>query len=132
MSSEDKFSLKSSGYSLISASWSLCSERGCSSTTTCVPEDTQEYLAAVFGEITTDQRPQILNCTTKTKESCTFFETYRACVLTLQNVPEWPLMNARLDLRLTELIQSNYLDNFPPRVFLAQSNTPSLGLIIKK
>jgi hypothetical protein len=80
----------------------------------------RQYLAAVFGEITWDQRSQILNCTTKKKEA------YRVCVLTLRNAPEWPLLKERLDLRLTELIQSTYWDIFPPRVFLAQSNAPDL------
>jgi hypothetical protein len=61
----------------------------------------RQYLAAVFGEITWDQRSQILNRTTKKKEGDSFFETYRACVLTLRNAPEWPLLKERLDLRLT-------------------------------
>ncbi len=61
-----------------------------------------------------------------------FFETYRACVLTLRNAPESPLLKERLDLRLTELIQSTYGDIFPPRGFLAQSNAPRLGSVIKK
>ncbi len=92
----------------------------------------RKYLAAVFGEITWDQRSQILNRTAKKKEGDSFFETYRACVLTLRNAPEWPLLKERLDLRLTELIKSTYGDIFPPRVFLAQFNAPRLGSIIKK
>ncbi len=88
----------------------------------------RKYLAAVFGEITWDQRSQILNRTTKTKEGDRFCETF----LTLRNAPEWPLLKERLDLRLTELIQSTYGDIFPPRVFLAQSNAPRLGSKIKK
>jgi hypothetical protein len=43
----------------------------------------RRYLAAVFGEITWDQRSQILISTTKMKEGYSFFETYRAYVLTL-------------------------------------------------
>ncbi len=89
------------------------------------------YLQAVFKEITWERRSQILNHTTR-KEGDNFFEKYRACVLTLRNAPEWTLQKARLDLRLTELIQSTCGDIFPPRVFLAQSNDPRLGLIIKK
>ena len=60
-----------------------------------------------------------------------FFETHRACVLTLRNAQEWPLLRERLDLRLTELIKSTYGDIFPPKVFLAQSNAPRLGSILK-
>jgi hypothetical protein len=91
----------------------------------------RRYLQAVFGEITWGRRSQILNRTAK-KEGDDFFEMYRACVLTLRNAPEWPLLKERLDLRLTELIQSTCGDIFPPRVFLAQSNAPRLGSIIKK
>ena len=65
-----------------------------------------------------------------------FFETYRACVLTLRNAPEWPpaLLRERLDLRLTELIKPTYHDGdiFPPKVFLAKSNAPRLGSILKR
>ena len=35
-------------------------------------------------------------------------------------------------LRLTELIKSTYGDIFPPKVFLAQSNAPRLGCILKR
>ncbi len=73
----------------------------------------------------------ILNRTAK-KEGDDFLEMYRACVLTLRNAPEWPLLKERLDLRLTELIQSTCGDMFPPSVFLAQSNAPRLVSIIKK
>jgi hypothetical protein len=72
----------------------------------------RKYLAAVFGEVTWDQRSQILNHTTKKKEGDSFFETYLACALTLRNALEWPLVKERLDLRLTELIQSTYGDFF--------------------
>ena len=91
----------------------------------------RRYLQAVFAEVTWERRSQILTRTAK-KEGDNFFEMYRACVLTLRNAPEWPLLKERLDLRLTELIQSTSGDIFPPRVFLAQSNAPRLGSIIKK
>ncbi len=61
-----------------------------------------------------------------------FFETYRACVITLRNAPEWPLLRERLDLRLTELIKSTCWDIFPPKVFLAQCNPPKLGSILRR
>jgi hypothetical protein len=66
------------------------------------------------------------------KKSNDFFETYRACVLTLRNAPEWPILKQTLDLRLTELVESTYGDIFPPKVFLAQSNAPRLGSILKR
>ena len=64
-----------------------------------------------------------------------FFETYQcyhAYVLTLSNVPERLLLRGRLGLRLTELIKSTYGDIFPAKVFLAQSNTPRLGHILRR
>ncbi len=91
----------------------------------------RRYLQAVFGEITWGRRAKILNRTAK-KEDDDFFKMYCACVITLRNAPEWPLLKERLDLRLTELIQYTCGDNFPPRVFLAQPNAPRLGSIIKK
>jgi hypothetical protein len=59
------------------------------------------------------------------------FEIRLSKVLILRNAPEQTLLKARLDLRLKELIQSTCGDIFPPRVFLAQSNAPRLGSIIK-
>jgi hypothetical protein len=91
----------------------------------------RRFLQAVFDEVTWARRSQILNRTSK-KEGNEFFEMYRACVLTLRNAPEWPLLKEKIDLRLTELIQSTCGDIFPPRVFLAQTNAPRLGSIIKK
>ena len=61
-----------------------------------------------------------------------FFETYRACVLTLRNAPEWPALKSQLDLNLKDLVKSTYGDIFPPRVFLAQCNAPRLGSILKR
>ena len=49
-----------------------------------------QSLAAVF-RVAWARRAQILNCTAK-KTGDDFFETYRACVLTLHNAPEWPLL----------------------------------------
>lgn len=89
------------------------------------------HLAAVFSEVTWARRAQILTRKTN-KAGDEFFETYRACVLTLRNAPGWPLLKERLDLRLTELVKSTYGDIFPPKVFLAQSNAPSLGSILKR
>jgi hypothetical protein len=41
---------------------------------------------------------------TKQKEqNAQFFETYRACMLTLRNSPEWPALKNQLDLSLKEL-----------------------------
>ena len=91
----------------------------------------RRYLSAVFQEVTWTRRAQILNRTSK-KASDDFFITYKACVLTLRNAPEWPLLKERLDLRLTELVSSTYGDIFPPRVFLAQSHAPRLGSIFKR
>jgi hypothetical protein len=42
-----------------------------------------------------------------------FFETYRACVLTLRNAPEWPALRVQLDLSLKGLVESTYGDIFP-------------------
>lgn len=88
------------------------------------------YLRTVFLEVTWERRSQIL-LRSKTKSS-NFFETYRACVLTLRNAPEWPQLRERLDLKLTELVESTFRDIFPPRAFLAQSNAPRLGSILKR
>jgi hypothetical protein len=90
----------------------------------------QWYLRTVFLEVTWERRSQIL-ARSKTKNS-EFFETYRACALTLRNAPEWPQLRERLDLKLTELVESTFRDIFPPRAFLAQSNAPRLGLILKR
>ena len=89
------------------------------------------HLAAVFERVTWAQRTRILNGGPKGNDH-DFFETYRACVLTLRNAPEWPLLKERLDLRLTELIKSTCGDIFPPKVFLAQCNPPKLGSILRR
>ena len=41
-----------------------------------------------------------------------FFKSYRACVLTLRNAPEWPALSKRLDLSLNELTLSTFGDIF--------------------
>jgi hypothetical protein len=61
-----------------------------------------------------------------------FFKTTRACVLTLRNAPEWPLLKERLDLNLQDLVDTTYADIFPRRAFLAQCNAPRLGSILKR
>jgi hypothetical protein len=89
------------------------------------------HLAAVFERVTWARRTRILTGGPKGNDH-EFFETYRACVLTLRNAPEWPLLKERLDLRLTELIKSTCGDIFPPKVFLAQCNPPKLGSILRR
>ena len=59
-----------------------------------------------------------------------FFETYRACVLTLRNALEWPVLWVQLDLSLKGLAESTYGDIFPSKTFLAQRNAPRLGSIL--
>ena len=61
-----------------------------------------------------------------------FFETYRACVLTLRNAPEWPQLKELMDLSIRELTESTFGDIFPQRVFLAQASAPRLGSILKR
>ena len=94
----------------------------------------RRYLRTVFQEVTWERRSQILEPKRDDRGSH-FFETYRACVLTLRNAPEWPTLRERLDLSLTELVESTYGDIFPPRAFLTQSNAPRqarLGSIRKR
>jgi hypothetical protein len=59
-----------------------------------------------------------------------FFKTYRACVLTIRNAPEWPLLKE--DLNLQDLVDTTYADIFPCRAFLAQCNAPRLGSVLKR
>ena len=61
-----------------------------------------------------------------------FFKTYRACILTLRNAPEWPLLKELLDLNLQDLVDTTYADIIPRRAFLAQCNAPRLGSILKR
>ena len=91
----------------------------------------RSFLRTVFQEVTWARRSQILNRSNQTR--CNdFFETYRACVLTLRNAPEWPSLREMLDLNLKELTESTFGDIFPPRVFLARSSAPRLGSILKR
>ena len=89
------------------------------------------FLRTVFKEVTWARRSQIL--TRSREQPCNeFFETYRACVLTLRNAPEWPRLRELLDLSLKELTESTFGDIFPPLAFLAQSSAPRLGSILKR
>ena len=65
----------------------------------------------VFEEVTWARRSELLS--RRRQEKCNkFFETYRACVLTLRNAPEWPMLKL-LDLRLDRLRESTTEDIFP-------------------
>ena len=91
----------------------------------------QRFLQAVFREVTWSKRSAILSGARRA--NCDeFFKTYRACVLTLRNAPEWPMLRELLDLRLDELRKSTLGDIFPTRIFLAQSCAPRLGSILKR
>ena len=91
----------------------------------------QWFLRSVFQEVTWARRSELL--ARSRKESCNeFFETYRACVLTLRNAPEWPRLRELLDLNLSDLVESTFGDIFPSRVFLAQSSAPRLGSFLKR
>ena len=72
-----------------------------------------------------------VTCSKPPKKCNEFFETYRACVLTLRNAPELPVLKELLDLSLKELTESTFGDIFPPRAFFAQSSAPRLGSILK-
>ena len=89
------------------------------------------FLRTVFQEVTWTRRSELLKGS-RHKENNAFFKTYRACVLTLRNAPEWPRLRELLDLSLSELVESTFGDIFPPRVFLAQSSAPRLGSILKR
>ena len=80
-------------------------------------------------KMTAPVRPDIM---TTGKSIYTIRKTYRACVLTLRNAPEWPLLKERLDLNLQDLVDTTYADIFPRRAFLAQCNAPRLGSILKR
>lgn len=89
------------------------------------------FLRTVFEEVTWARRSELI--TRSRKEPCDeFFKTYRACVLTLRNAPEFPRLKEQLDLSLRELTESTFGDIFPSRVFLAQSCAPRLGSILKR
>ena len=74
----------------------------------------QWFLRSVFQEVTWARRSELL--ARSRKESCNeFFETYRACVLTLRNAPEWPFMRELMDsdLSLSDLREASWEDIFP-------------------
>ena len=89
------------------------------------------FLRAVFREVTWGRRARMLEPKRKERGS-QFFETYRACVLTVRNAPEWPALRVQLDLSLKGLVESTYGDIFPAKAFLAQRNAPPLGSILKR
>ena len=91
----------------------------------------RRFLRTVFKEVTWARRSELL-VESRHKKGSNFFETYRACVLTLRNAPEWPMLKELLDLNLDKLRESTYGDIFPSRVFLAQSSAPRLGSILKR
>ena len=83
----------------------------------------RHFLRAVFQEVKWIRRSKLLKGS-RCKKSNEFFETYRACVLTLRNAPDLPRLK-----ELLELTESTFGDIFPPRVFLAQwpqSSAPRL------
>ncbi len=89
------------------------------------------FLQVVFQEVTWARRSELLS--RDRREICDeFFKTYRACVLTLRNAPEWPRLRELLDLNLSKLIKSTFGDIFPERAFLAQSSAPRLGSFLKR
>ena len=94
----------------------------------------RRFVRAVFQEVLWQRRSQILypSQNRRQKDGKQFFETYRACVLTLRNAPEWPILKERLDLSLQDLIESTFGDIFPRRAFLAQCNAPRLGSILRR
>jgi hypothetical protein len=87
------------------------------------------FLRTVFQEVTWTQRSGLLKGS-RQKKNNEFFN--RACVLTLRNAPEWPMLKELLDLSLSELTESNFGDIFMPPVFLAQSSAQRLGSILKR
>jgi hypothetical protein len=89
------------------------------------------FLRTVFHEVTWARRSELLTKNRQAKGN-EFFETYRACVLTLRNAPEWPMLKELLDLNLDQLRDSTYGDIFPPRMFLAQCSAPRLGSILRR
>ena len=89
------------------------------------------FLIKVFSEVSWSRRAEILTRMRK-DTSNEFFKTYKACVLTLRNAPEWPALKEMIDLNLRELVESTFGDIFPERAFLAQLNAPRLGAILKR
>ena len=90
----------------------------------------RRFLKQVFEEVTWARRAEVLG--RNGQKSDDFFKTYRACVLTIRNAPEWPTMRKLMDLNLSKLREETWGDIFPKRVFLAQSSAPRLGSILKR
>ena len=90
------------------------------------------FLEQVFLEVTWARRAEAIK--EKRRKGDDFFKTYRACVLTLRNAPEWPFMRELMDsdLSLSDLREASWGDIFPKKVFLAQSSAPRLGSILKR
>ena len=88
------------------------------------------FLEQVFLEVTWARRAEAIK--EKRRKGDDFFKTYRACVLTLRNAPEWPYMRELMDLNLSDLREASWGDIFPKKVFLAQSSAPRLGSILKR
>ncbi len=88
------------------------------------------FVRTVFQEVTWLLRSELPKGSRQKKNE--FFETYRACFLTLSNAQEWPMLKERLALSLNELTESAFGDIFPPLVFLAQSSAQRLGSILKR
>ena len=74
------------------------------------------FLRAVFREVTWGRRAQTLEPKRKERGS-QFCETYQACVLTLQNVPEWPALWVQSNLSLKGLVESTMATSFLQRRF---------------
>ena len=91
------------------------------------------FLGRVFRETTWGRRSETLaGSGRRRKRGEDFFETYRACVLTLRNAPEWPQLRQLMNLSLSQLRDETDGDIFPRKVFLAQSNAKRLGSILKR
>ena len=88
------------------------------------------FLEQVFKEVTWARRTEVLRRGDQNKDD--FFKTYRACVLTIRNAPEWSKLRMLMDLSLRNLREETWGDIFPKKVFLAQSSAPRLGSILKR
>jgi hypothetical protein len=83
------------------------------------------FLRTVFQEVTWALRSELLKRSCKKKNN-EFFKTYRACVLTLHNTQEWPMLKELLGMSLSKLMESTFGDIFLQLVFLVQSSAPRL------
>ena len=90
----------------------------------------RRFLAQVFQEVTWARRTEVLKRSDEKNDD--FFKTYRACVLTIRNAPEWPRLRKLMDLSLNKLREETWGDIFPEKIFLAQSSAPRLGSILKR